>query len=461
MGMAKDRYEYICSQCLAASPKWAGQCGSCGEWNTLAAVTHQRARALVPLDSVAAPLPISEIDAGLSDPVSTGIGEFDRVVSGGLVPGSATLIGGEPGIGKSTLALQVATSVATSGHKVLYISGEESLAQIRSRSERLQVLDSNVLFSAESSLESILAMIEDAQPTLCVIDSIQTVSTSQVTGGAGSVSQVRACAQDLITLTKAKNVALLLLGHVTKDGQLAGPRVLEHAVDTVMSFEGERHQAMRLLRLQKHRFGPTDTLGVFEMLPHGLAVLDDPSSFLLQDQPGGRIGSIVVPTMDGNRPMLLEVQALLTESQLAQPRRSAQGLDGTRLAVLSAVLKERVGLHTNKFDIYLKVTGGVRLHDPASDLGICLAMISSMNGWAFPAELVVCGEVGLGGEVRSVANMTARLQEAARLGFKHAVVPLSAPDDIAGLDLMKVGSVGELAANIEFARSAPRLERVI
>lgn len=463
--MAKERVEYVCSKCLASFPKWSGQCSNCEEWNTLAAVTTHARLGVVPAVSVAAPVPLGDVDAGLSMPRPTGVSEFDRVLSGGLVPGSATLIGGEPGVGKSTLALQIAVSMANSESKVLYVSGEESLAQIRRRGERLNGLASNVLLSAESSLESVVAMLRDVRPSLCVIDSIQTLSTPEVSGGPGSVSQVRTCAQSLISHCKANDIALVLIGHVTKDGQLAGPRVLEHAVDTVLSFEGERHQAMRMLRLLKHRFGPTDQLGVFEMTHSGLTALADPSSFLLQDQQDGRVGSTVVPALEGNRPLLLEVQALLTPNQNAQPRRSAQGLDSTRLAVLSAVLQERVGIPTQQFDIYLKVTGGVRLNDPASDLAICLAMISSLSNWPLPSHLVVCGEVGLGGEVRSVPNVAARLNEAARLGFNSAVVPQSAPDGVIGLDLMKVQSVAELATRLELAQSAhrviPHLEQVI
>lgn len=373
-------------------------------------------------------VPIDEVARDLGIAVSTGVDELDRVLGGGLVPGSVTLLGGGPGVGKSTLLLMVAAARARAGGRVLYVSAEESAHQIRSRAERLGAVVGGLWLSSEYTVGAICAAIEQVEPQLVVVDSIQTVSDEQLSGVAGSVGQVRESAARLVREAKRRDVAMVLVGHVTKDGALAGPRVLEHVVDTVLCFEGERHHALRLLRATKHRFGPTGELGVFEMSDGGLRTVSDPSSLFLTDRRRGVPGSVVAATMEGNRPILAEIQALTTRSLLTQPRRSTSGVDPQRLAMLLAVLDKRAGVRLHQSDVYVSTVGGARLYEPGTDLATALALVSSGLGESVADDLVACGEVALGGEVRQVSQTVRRLSEAARLGFARALVPPSVPD---------------------------------
>ena len=447
--MARLRTTHRCSDCGAAAPKWSGRCATCGAWNTLIEEVEAPRPAGGPLDGIGPadrPTPILEVDTSEGAPRPTGVAELDRVLGGGLVPGSVTLLGGEPGIGKSTLLLQVAAARARAGESVLYVSGEESKQQVRARAERLGALEPRMWLLAETLLPAVVAALDEVRATTVVVDSIQTVMDPDLGSAPGSIVQVRECAHRLVREAKERGIAVVLVGHVTKDGGLAGPRVLEHVVDTVLSFEGERHHALRLLRAAKHRFGPTSELGLFEMTESGLAGVPDPSGLFLADRRAGIAGSVVVPIVEGQRPLLVEVQALVSPSALALPRRSAQGLDNSRLALLTAVLDKRAGLGMSTLDVYVSAIGGVRLAEPGSDLGVCLALASSLTGEVVPADLVACGEVGLAGELRQVAQTPRRLAEAARLGFKRVIVPASAPNGVDGVEVIRARSLLEALA---------------
>ena len=370
--------------------------------------------------------PIGEIDPTLWKAQPTGIAELDRVLGGGFVPGSITLLGGEPGIGKSTLLLQVLGALAQGGTRCLLVSGEESRQQIRLRAERLGALPAELWLAAETQLPNVVGHVDAVKPQVLVIDSIQTMADPQLASAPGSVGQVRECANALVRLAKQRGLIVVLVGHVTKEGSLAGPRVLEHVVDTVLSFEGDRHHALRLLRATKHRFGATGELGLFEMTESGLSGVADPSALFLVDRRPGVEGSVVVASMEGQRPLLVEVQALVVSSGLPMPRRSAQGLDSGRLALLVAVLEQRARYPLGGCDVFASAVGGVRLVEPAGDLGVALAVASAVSGVALPAEMVAIGEVGLAGEVRQVGHLARRLAEAARVGFTSAVVSESA-----------------------------------
>lgn len=386
-------------------------------------------------------MPLAEVDALDNGPLRTGIEELDRVLGGGLVPGSVTLLSGEPGIGKSTLLMQLAAAWA---QRTLYVSAEESARQVRLRAERLDALDPHVWFLAETALSQIIAALDSARPGLVIIDSIQTVGDVDLGSAPGSVVQVRGCAQRLVAEAKRRNVPAVLVGHVTKDGTLAGPRLLEHLVDTVLQFEGDRHHALRLLRAVKHRFGPTNELGVFEMAERGLMGVPDASSLFLTDRRPGVAGSAVTPTLEGQRPLLVEVQALTNPASTdAPPRRSAQGFDAGRLALLLAVLERRVGVPLAKQEVFASVVGGVRLAEPGSDLPMCLALVSALTGVALPPDVIAFGEVGLAGELRQVGQATRRLAEAARLGFRRAIVPRNSANGVDGISLDRVATLAE------------------
>ena len=393
--------------------------------------------------AAARPVPVGQVEMAAWASCPTGVPELDRVLGGGLVPGSVTLVGGEPGIGKSTLLLQVLASVAGQGRTALLVSAEESVQQVRLRAERLGALEPGLWLVAETSLAGITAAVEEVGPDVLVVDSIQTVADPEVASAPGTVSQVRECAARLVRLAKPRRMAVVLVGHVTKEGTLAGPRVLEHVVDTVLSFEGDRHHSLRLLRAVKHRFGPTGELGLFEMAGAGLVGVADPGRLFLADRQEGAPGSVVVPTMEGQRPLLVEVQALVTESQQKVPRRSAQGLDGRRLEVVAAVLTQRAGVDLRTYDVYASAVGGVRVAEPAGDLGLALAVASARHHHAVPPGLVACGEVGLAGELRQVGAAPRRLAEAARLGFRRALVPASAPAGPPGMELVRVATLVE------------------
>jgi DNA repair protein RadA/Sms len=388
------------------------------------------------------PVPLASVDASAATVGPTGLAELDRVLGGGLVPGSVTLLGGEPGIGKSTLLLQALGRMAASGSRVLLVAAEESKEQVRLRAGRLDALHPDVLVVAETMLPHVFAHVDEARPTVLAVDSIQTVLDPEAPGAAGSVSQVRECAQRLVRLAKEERITTLLVGHVTEDGALAGPRALEHVVDTVLAFEGDRHHAVRLLRALKHRFGSTAELGLFEMEEQGLADVADPSALFLADRRRGVAGSAVTTILEGARPLVVEVQALVTGSRAESPRRSGQGLDTNRLALLLAVLQQRVGVPVHGCDVYTSVAGGIRVVDPGSDLAVVAAVASAVSDQPIAADVVALGEVGLGGELRQAPQTARRLAEAARLGFRRAVVSRSAPD-VTGIGVVRVSTVQE------------------
>ncbi len=451
--MAKVRSVFCCTDCGTGSPKWVGRCPGCGAWNTLVEEVAAASEGSVPLAHAERPTPIAEVLMDEWEAQSTGLPELDRVLGGGLVPGSVTLLGGEPGIGKSTLLLQVAAEWAA-GRRVLYVSAEESRQQVRLRADRLAALRPRIWLSAEAALPHIEAHVEEVDPHLLVIDSIQAVHDPQLGSAPGSVGQVRACAHRLVQQAKARGLATVLVGHVTKDGGLAGPRVLEHVVDTVLAFEGDRHHALRLLRAVKHRFGSTQELGLFEMGDAGLTGVPDASGLFLADRRHGVPGSVVVPTIEGHRPLLVELQALVANSSLPAPRRSAQGLDGGRLALLLAVLERRAGLTTlATSDVYALAVGGVKVVEPGADLGVALAVVSALTDRPLPAGLVACGEIGLAGELRQVGQTARRLAEAARLGFTYAIVPCSAPDPPPGISALRAATLAEAVDGLGLACS--------
>jgi DNA repair protein RadA/Sms len=442
--MARSRSTYRCTSCGSSEPKWTGRCASCDAWGSLVEeVTEPVAPEQRALPPRSAARPIGEVDPGGGHHRPTGVTELDRVLHGGLVPGSVTLLGGEPGIGKSTLLLHALAGLAEAGLRCLYVTAEESAAQVRARAERLGTLPESLWLVAETALPHVLGHVEELRPDVLALDSIQTVFDPAVASAPGSVAQVRECAHQLVAVAKARALATVLVGHVTKDGGLAGPRVLEHLVDTVMSFEGERHHALRLLRAVKHRHGATDQLGLFEMTETGLAGVPDASALFLADRRPGVPGSVVTPVLDGHRPLLVEVQALVAPSPLPTPRRSAQGLDSGRLALVLAVLEQRVGVRFTGTDVHTVASGGVRATEPGVDLALALALVSSRAARALPDGLVACGEVGLGGELRQVHQTPRRLAEAARLGFRRAVLPVSAPPPPDGVRALRAATLEE------------------
>jgi DNA repair protein RadA/Sms len=387
-------------------------------------------------------MPIAEIATAGASLLATEVGEFDRVLGGGLVAGSVTLVGGEPGMGKSTLLMQALGRIAARGARCLLVCAEESTAQVRMRADRLGVLAPEFFVVSETSLPAILAYVAAVEPAVLAVDSIQAVHDPDAPGSAGSVSQVRDGAQELVRLAKETDIATLLVGHVTKDGGLAGPRALEHVVDTVLSFEGDRHHALRMLRALKHRFGATDELGLMEMTASGLLPVSDPSALFLADRRVGATGSVVAAVMEGTRPLCVEVQSLVVPTGAPIPRRVAQAFEGNRLSMLVAVLQQRAGVGLGNQDVYASVAGGVRVAEPAADLAVALAIAGARNDCAVDSDTMVIGEVGLGGEIRQVPQAPRRLAEALRLGFHHAIVPASTPD-IRGMTLRRVGDLGE------------------
>jgi DNA repair protein RadA/Sms len=455
--MAKTVKRHRCIDCGATSARWAGRCPTCGEWNTLVeeAQLGSLARAVDALDLDLMPIPLSSVDISEAAAIPTGVEEFDRVLCGGLVPGSVTLLGGEPGIGKSTLLLQVLAARAAAGHRVLLVSAEESAHQVRLRAERLGPIPPTLLILPVTDIGAVIGAVEESQPDLVVIDSIQAVAIGpavpgerRATGVPGSVTQVRECADQLIAMAKARQVATVLVGHVTKDGSLAGPRALEHMVDTVLSFEGDRHHALRLLLAVKHRFGPTGELGLFEMGDQGLNRVDDPGRLLLGDRLVGVPGGVVLPAMQGRRTLVVELQALVTPMGQAQPKRSVVGLDSGRLVMTLAVLGQHADLPVLAVDVFASVAGGIRVTEPAADLAVALAVASAATGVALPASLAAVGEVGLSGEVRQVTNLPRRLEECARLGFDRVVVPASSPPGPVGIELIRAETVADAVARL-------------
>ena len=422
--MAKSSPAFTCTACGAAHAKWAGRCDACGAWNS---IVEEAPLSVAPksLGAKGRTIALSGLSTEDTPPprASSGMEELDRVLGGGLVPASAILVGGDPGIGKSTLLLQAAASFARAGHKSLYISGEEAAAQIRMRAQRLGLSDAPVILGAETNLRDILTTLDAERPALAVIDSIQTMWLDSVESAPGSVSQVRAAAHELVTFAKRRGVAVILVGHVTKDGQIAGPRVVEHMVDTVLYFEGERGHQFRILRAVKNRFGPADEIGVFEMTGDGLAQVTNPSALFLSDRDTPAPGSVVFAGMEGSRPVLTEIQALVAPSTLGTPRRTVVGVDSGRLSTILAVLEARCGIPFAGLDVFLNVAGGMRVSEPAADLAIAGALLSARQDVAIPPDMVLFGEISLSGALRPASQTENRLKEASKLGFSQATLP--------------------------------------
>ncbi|RNC72254.1 MAG: DNA repair protein RadA [Desulfuromonadales bacterium] len=438
---------YVCQSCGYQSAKWLGRCPDCAAWNSLVEEVRSRSKGTVAASHAgSAPVSICDVACEAEARLSCGISEFDRVLGGGLVAGSVILIGGDPGIGKSTLLLQVMEHLAQTAGPALYVSGEESARQTRLRGERLGIRAKELLILAETGLEAILAQIDAVRPRAVVIDSIQTMYAAGLESAPGSVSQVRESAGRLIVAAKRSSIPIFIVGHVTKDGSLAGPRVLEHMVDTVLSFEGDRGHAFRILRAVKNRFGSTNEIGVFEMKEGGLCEVRNPSELFLSERPLGVSGSAVVTTIEGSRPLLVELQALVTPSSLGVPRRTTLGVDANRLALLVAVLDKKVGLHMAGQDIFLNAAGGARVGEPAADLGMVAALASSHLDKAIAPQTVIIGEVGLAGEVRAITQPEIRVREAAKLGFTRAIIPagsLKQVTKVKEMDIVGVTSVAE------------------
>lgn len=429
----KSATVYFCQNCGYESSKWMGQCPGCREWNTLVEEVVTKASGVRAVHMVQ-PTSLNDISMEEEDKLLTHMSELDRVLGGGIVPGQLTLVGGDPGIGKSTILLQMCQNLAADGRKILYISGEESLKQIKIRAMRIGEFTDQLKLLCETDLDTVEAVIKQEKPDIVVIDSIQTMYAERVTSAPGSVSQVREATAVFLRLAKSMPVATFIVGHVTKEGTVAGPRVLEHMVDTVLYFEGDRYASYRVLRGVKNRFGSTNEIGVFEMRGSGLAEVANPSEYMLEGKPENASGSIVACTMEGTRPVLLEVQALVCQSSLAFPRRTADGTDLNRVNLLMAVLEKRAGLRVSSCDAYINIAGGIRMNEPALDLGIVLAVASSMKDTPIDEKTIAFGEVGLSGEVRSVTMPEQRVREAKKLGFDTVILPMSCMKQAARVD---------------------------
>jgi DNA repair protein RadA/Sms len=447
----KSKTSFFCQHCGYMSPKWLGKCPSCNGWNCFAEelVTDPDSGGRPDLVFGGKPLPIFDIPAEEGMRTVTGIAEIDRVLGGGIVSGSAILLGGEPGIGKSTLMLQVMKNLAIAGRKVLYVSGEESASQIKLRADRIGAQAKDLLVLVEVSLEKILEQIRKIEPAIVVIDSVQTVYSSDLMSAPGSVGQVREASSRLILAAKKSSIPLFLVGHVTKDGSIAGPKVLEHMVDTVLYFEGDSGHAYRIVRSIKNRFGPANEIGVFEMRDRGLQEVSNPSAFFLAERPENAPGSVVLASLEGTRPILVEIQALVSASNLGMPRRTAIGVDHNRVSLLVAVLDKICGLHLGGSDIFLNVAGGVRVEEPAVDLAVVSAMASSFLDRPVDARTVILGEVGLTGEVRAVSQIETRVKEAARLGFNRCIVPKTSTASLTKTAKMEIRAIVSLKELLE------------
>lgn len=439
---------YFCQNCGHEESKWLGQCPMCREWNTFVEekVTVSKGTAAKNTVREAEVVTLSSVSTDQEDRMQTEIEELDRVLGGGVVPGSLVLVGGDPGIGKSTLLLQVCKRLSDQGRKVLYISGEESLKQIKLRANRMGTFSDHLLLLCETNLETIRQVIEREHPAVAVIDSIQTMYSEEVTAAPGSVSQVREATNTLMQIAKGLNITIFIVGHVTKEGTVAGPRVLEHMVDTVLYFEGDRHASYRILRGVKNRFGSTNEIGVFEMRETGLEEVPNPSEYMLNGRPEDASGSVVACSMEGTRPILMEIQALVCRSNFGMPRRTAAGTDYNRVNLLMAVLEKRVGLPLSNYDAYINIAGGIRMNEPAIDLGIVMAIVSSYKNQSISPGTIVFGEVGLSGEVRAVSMPEQRVAEARKLGFKTCIMPQVSKDmlkKIEGIEVIGVKSVNQ------------------
>ena len=464
--MAKlPRNNFVCQSCGAVTNKWAGKCVACGEWNTIIeeidAVTAATPGSGLTRASKGRVITLEPLRGSTAEAprIPTGLVELDRVTGGGIVPGSAVLFGGEPGIGKSTLLLQLSARIASSGGKAAYFSGEEAAAQVRMRAERLGLADAPVGFAAETNLSNILATLADSRrPDLVVIDSIQTLWADALDAAPGTVSQVRAATQSLIRFAKQSGSAMILVGHVTKDGNIAGPKVIEHMVDTVLYFEGDRGHPFRILRAVKNRFGATDEIGVFEMATSGLREVANPSELFLGDRDSKSPGAAVFAGVEGTRPLLVEMQALVAPSALGTPRRAVVGWDTNRLAMLLAVLDARCGVSFAQADVYLNVAGGLRITEPAADLAAAAALLSSFSNVALPPDQIFFGEISLSGAIRASAHMTPRLKEAHKLGFKRAIIPAAGEIEKGppGLKIERISHLKELAERMAACEGQPR-----
>ena len=452
--MAKAKKSvFFCQNCGHEESKWLGQCPMCKEWNSFVEerVTTSKTAAVKAAKEIRI-VPLSEVKTENEERVTTEIKELDRVLGGGIVPGSLILVGGDPGIGKSTLLLQVCQKLAKIERKVLYISGEESLRQIKLRAQRMGEFNDHLLLLCETNLELIRNVIEKEKPDTVIIDSIQTMYSEEVGSAPGSVSQVREATNTLMQLAKGLGISIFIVGHVTKEGTVAGPRVLEHMVDTVLYFEGDRHASYRILRGVKNRFGSTNEIGVFEMRRDGLREVENPSEFMLNGRPENASGSVVACSMEGTRPILLEIQALVCESNFGMPRRTAAGTDYNRVNLLMAVLEKRIGYHLGNYDAYVNIAGGIKINEPAIDLGIVMAIVSSYKTRPFDERTIVFGEVGLSGEVRAVNMPEQRVTEAKKLGFETCIVPevsLDSVKSIGGIKIIGVKSINEAIGLME------------
>ena len=444
---------FFCTECGYESAKWMGQCPGCKSWNTFSEEPKERAsknKKHSQIEGVGVkrnePIPLRVVNLEESSRISTEMPELDRVLGGGIVPGSLTLVGGDPGIGKSTLLLQVCKKISDKGCKVLYVSGEESLKQIKIRGDRIGQFDENLLLLCETNLQNVSEQIKKCSPSVVIIDSIQTMYNEEVDAAPGSVSQVRESTGVLLQLAKGLGVSIFVVGHVTKEGTVAGPRMLEHMVDTVLYFEGDRHASYRILRGVKNRFGSTNEIGVFEMQREGLKGVENPSEFMLDGKPENASGSVVTCSMEGTRPLLLEIQALVCRSNFGNPRRQANGTDFNRVNLLMAVLEKRVGIQMGDCDAYVNVAGGLKISEPAIDLAIAMAIASSYKNRAIPEKMIFVGEIGLSGEIRSVGMIENRVNEAKKLGFTTCVIPKGCYErvkDIEGIKIIAVSSVAD------------------
>ena len=450
MAKTKNHTVFFCKECGYESAKWMGQCPSCRQWNTFVeepvAETARPGMTKRNAGKAAVPVSISDISLEEQDRTPTGFGELDRVLGDGIVKGSLVLVGGDPGIGKSTLLLQVCRNLAASGKRLLYISGEESLKQIKMRANRIGAVSGELFFLCETNLDAVSGAIENTKPEIVVIDSIQTMYREDLSSAPGSVSQVRESTNLLMQIAKGYGITIFIVGHVTKEGVVAGPRVLEHMVDTVLYFEGDRNDSYRILRAVKNRFGSTNEIGVFEMCRQGLVEVKNPSEFMLSGKPENASGSVVACAMEGTRPMLMEIQALVCRSNFGMPRRTAAGLDYNRVNLLMAVLEKRAGLELSNYDAYVNIAGGIKMNEPAADLGIVLAIASSYRNRPIPDDMIVFGEVGLSGEVRAVTMPEQRVAEARKLGFKSCIVPevsMGALKGIEGIRIIGVKNVNQ------------------
>jgi DNA repair protein RadA/Sms len=456
--VSKVKTVFVCQSCGFESSKWLGRCPDCGEWNSFAEERQEVAapgrgrQQTLALEGGAGAKPYDLVDVTEAARVSSGIDEVDRVLGGGIVPGSMVLIGGAPGIGKSTLLLQVAHLLGRTGGAVLYVSGEESERQVKLRGERLGITGGGLFLLAETSLERILEQVDEIKPAALVVDSVQTVYSTRFPSAPGSISQVREVATQLLFLAKGRGITTFLIGHITKDGNLAGPKSLEHIVDTVLYFEGEKHLHHRIVRAVKNRFGATSEMGVFEMTGAGLKAVPNPSALFLAERLPGSPGSAVVATIEGTRPMLVEVQALVSATSFGTPRRMSLGIDANRTNLLLAVLEKRLGLELLGDDVFVSVAGGLEVEEPAADLGVAAAIASSFRNRALPADTVLFGEVGLGGEVRGAGQAVQRIREVAQMGFKRCILPArNVPPETEGLTLVGVNTLDEALERIGLA----------